>query len=489
MANVTTQHPEYASMAAFWSRCRDLIEGSDTVKRGSAYDPLGRSYSYLPTPPGMSAQDFEFYKARAQFFNAMARTVTALSGAVFTKPPTVECPDETKVQLEDLTSQDEPLDVVAQKIVTEVISVGRVGVFLEMPEKAPAGTPPYWAMRLAQNITNWRTARVGDDPAKLVLVVIAEEAEAPDEFGHDCVTQYRQLALVDGKYQVRVWTRKDTGTKTAEYEPGEWIVPMRRGVALDFIPFTFVGIDGVSPCVSKPPLLDLANVNVGHFRNSADHEQGLFNTAIPTYFAAGMTANSTPLKVGGSAAWMLPQGATAGVLEFSGAGMKAILDAMTAKEKQMASLGARLLEDPSANAAETATAVRMRHSGEGAALRTIAGAGSTALTTLLRWHAWWAGTGGIDQSIKVALAQEFSNIRATPEEVKALVLQVQAGLIGYETFYANLQKGGWTREGVSAAEELKAIEAEEPMRPEPPEPTPPKPGDPPMPMPPNPAVA
>jgi len=45
----------------------------------------------------------------------------------------------------------------------------------------------------------------------------------------------------------------------------------------------------------------------------------------------------------------------------------------------------------------------------------------------------------------------------------------------------------WSRDGISAEEERKAIEAEDPMRPEPPEPQ--KPGDPQMRMPPNPAVA
>jgi hypothetical protein len=461
---VATEHPEFKEARPLWARMRALIEGAEAVKAGSQYDPSGRTFQYLPTPPGMTQEDFGFYRERAQFYNALARTVVALAGAVFAKPPVIDAPDDVKQYAEDLTRKNEPLDTVALEIVTELVAVGRYAVFLDLSEAAPAGTFPYWALREAESVINWRTARVGSDPDQLVMVVIAEREEVDSEFGHECVMAYRQMTLVDGVYQSRMWRRVGSAS---EFTPGPWIISKRRGVPLDFIPFLFINAGGVDPCPTKPPLIDLGNVNIGHFRNSADHEQGLFNTAIPTYWAAGLAANSQPLKVGGSMAWMLPKDAAAGVLEFSGAGMKAILDAMAAKERQMATLGARLLEDPSAIAAETATAVRIKHSGEGAALRTISSTASTALTTLLRWAAWWAGSGEIDQGITVKLNQEFTNVKAAPAEITEQRNLWQARATSHETLYHALQEGGWAREGVDLDTERRAIDAEEALSPKP----------------------
>src|SRR3990172_10414806 len=213
-ANVTTQHPEYVEAAPKWQRCRDLIEGSDRVKANSPY--TGRMLTtttpeiprtlapgaspYLPTPPGMTAEDFEFYKQRAQFFNAAARTVTALSGAVFQKPPTVVAPESIRPHLEDLTMLDEPLDVVAQRIVTEDISVGRYAILVD---RAPvvdgqAEGRPYWVTIPSERIINWKTGQVGNDPDQLVIVVIREDAPTPnrDEFSYETQARYKQLALV-----------------------------------------------------------------------------------------------------------------------------------------------------------------------------------------------------------------------------------------------------------------------------------------------------
>jgi hypothetical protein len=86
-------------------------------------------------------------------------------------------------------------------------------------------------------------------------------------------------------------------------------------------------------------------------------------------------------------------------------------------------------------------------------------------------HTWWLGGEKNPAAAKagVALNKEFANIQASPEEVKAALLVHQAGKSSFATFYERLTKGGWTRDGVSAEDELAEIEREEPMREEPPD--------------------
>lgn len=444
--DITTKHPQYEAVSKQWERCRDFRAGSDTVKKGS----------YLPQPAGMLDSDFMFYKTRAQYVNAMGRTVQALTGALLRSDPAVEFPERLRDHLDDITMADESFNMVVQHIAAEVLTVGRIGVLVDMALEG--GKRPYWTTISAERIINWRTEKVGADPARLTLVVIEEapRKETDNSYAHETETRYRELALEDDVYQARIWA--ESGEDTKKYVAGDWIIPTRLGTPLDYIPFTFIGPDSITPSVSKPPLVDLVDVLAGHFFNSADEEHSLFYVSQPTPWVSGTTGDS-PLKIGSSVAWELPEGGRAGMLEHSGEGIGAIRQAMAAKEQRMAALGARLLEYPRSSTDETATAVRVRHSGDEAALSFIGSAMSAGLTQILRRHAWWSGTGEMPTDVSVEISDKFLNVTATPDEVKALLLLLQSDSIDYPTFYERLQQGGWAREGVTADEELAGIRA------------------------------
>ncbi len=131
---------------------------------------------------------------------------------------------------------------------------------------------------------------------------------------------------------------------------------------------------------------------------------------------------------------------------------------MERKEKTMAMLGARLLEEQP-RSQETATAVRMRHGGEHATLRTEAGSVEADLTRALQMHAWWAGneTTPNDVEASVNLNKDFLPEPMDPEMLKAAILALQSEHVSFETFYYWLQRGEMARPGISDEEELAAI--------------------------------
>ena len=63
--------------------------------------------------------------------------------------------------------------------------------------------------------------------------------------------------------------------------------PERRRESIPFIPFTFFGPGGIDPMPMRPPLIDLVEVNLAHYRVSADHKHALFLTAQPTPWVSG----------------------------------------------------------------------------------------------------------------------------------------------------------------------------------------------------------
>ena len=196
----------------------------------------------------------------------------------------------------------------------------------------------------------------------------------------------------------------------------------------------------------RPPLIDLVEVNLAHYRVSADHKHALFLTAQPTPWAVGVKGE-TDLKIGSSSAWVFEApDVKVGMLEFTGQGVEAMQSDLKDMQQQMSVLGARLLEVPPTHQ-EAAAAVRMRHAGDDAVLQKIAMSVGGGLSQVLRQHAWWSGTGEYDETISAALSREFFAVRMGPEELQALLLAVQAGQLGARRPTRHVILDGYTRVG------------------------------------------
>ena len=368
---VSTPSPEYEAALPRWQRCRDAFEGSDAVK--------ARATAYLPALEGHqgSSQKYDAYKTRAVFYNATARTVAGLLGSVFRAAPSWTFPAAIEDDLTDVTLMGRPLVSFALMAFKELLVTGRVGVQVDMPNKEPAAgatTRPYWVLRRAEDILSWRTVvRDGQEIlTRVVLSEVVEEDNPKDEWSPTLVDQIRVLELVSQAsgattYQIRRFRNK----KASEEAEDQWkqhdevIVPLKHGDRLTYIPFQFIGPTSVTPAIEKSPILDIADVNLSHYRTSADFEHGAHVTALPTPWVSGVDPELVDtFPIGSDTAWVLqhPQ-AQAGMLEFTGDGLKTLERSLSVKQEQMASLGARLIESRKA-AAETAEALRLAMSGD-----------------------------------------------------------------------------------------------------------------------------
>lgn len=460
---VNNQREDYKETKLKWDRLRDCFDGRDAV--------LKAGNKYVPDLPGADTAQNIAYRKRGSFYNALQRTVAGLAGAIFQKSPEVVVTDIVTPILDDVTMTGVDFEMFAGDAGREVVLTGRYGVLVDMPV---AGTTdearPYLVGYKAEDIINWRTERQGGDEEIMMLVLHerVEDADDDDPFCTEVIDQYRVLELKENRCTVQLWREHEKSKGTFVTYEGETVL-MRRGVPLDFIPFVFLGAQHSTPDLERPPLIDLADVNLGHWRNSCDHEYGLHLVALPTPWVAGSRGSREgPMKIGPSVVWELEVTGQAGMLEFSGAGLKSITDAMDVKVKQMASLGARLFEEGVSR--ETATAVLIRHSGEHATLRTIAGSIESGFSIILQIVGWWIGgeTSPVDVEANVELNKEYLDIKATAQEVQVALTALQAGEISFDTWWDIISTGGWGREGVDAEAELKAIKERKALAPEPP---------------------
>ena len=467
---IEVTHEGYDKFIADWMDCQSVLDGGRAIKVEGT--------RFLPQPEGMSNDAYEAYVQRALFYGATGRTVEALTGAVFRREPTVELPTAFEDELEDVTLSGVSFQAIAQYIFSRVLGVGRHGVLIDWSD---TNARPYWSRYDATSITNWQTQRIGGKQV-LTQVILHEIATTPsdDPFRPHQTEQYRQLkldtlvadgtetsaAIVTYEYHNIVWqpevTKDETGREKVEWKVVSDTVPKRRGELIPFIPFTFFGPGGIDPMPMRPPLIDLVEVNLAHYRVSADHKHALFLTAQPTPWVTGWKdIDGEDLLIGSGSAWRFDNAdAKVGMLEFTGSGVEAMRLDLRDMQGQMSVLGARLLEVPPTHQ-EAAAAVRMRHAGDDAVLQKIAMSVGGGLSQVLRQHAWWSGTSEYDETITASLSREFFAVRMGAQELQALLLTVQAGQMSYATFYRQLQLGGIARPGVSEEDEKHAIGADD----------------------------
>jgi hypothetical protein len=457
---VNSSHYLYDDYVHRWKRCRDAYEGGDAVKRMSTL--------YLPLLEGhtsSAATGYVGYLNRALFYPATGRTVAGLTGLVFAKPPTAtNVPALRREEFNDVTLNGTPLASFGMQLCHEALVTGRAGVLIDMPPVIAPGQRPYWVLYRAEQITNWRVQRINGKQT-LTMVVLREvvEAQGDDQFDLHQVTQYRVLELTGGVYTVTLWREKKNDKNEVEWVSGVTLTPQRRGQPLPFIPFYFFTPTGLESDVVPPPLLPLVDVNLSHYRTSADHEHGAHFTALPTPYVTGHTVkDGETLAIGSGTAWILPNPAAAcGMLEFTGAGLASLKELKEEKRQLMVTLGARMLETQPSTQEAYAT-VRLRHSGESSALSVLAEALGQALTQSVKWHLWWEGYElAALVSLQISMNPEIMD-ELSAEDIRVLVETWQKKGISKKTLFYNLQWGEWTRPGVTFEEEEQEIENEKP---------------------------
>jgi len=451
---VEAVHSDWTRRQIQWARIRDALEGQDEIKENGE--------AYLKRPDGMTQNAYDAYKERAQFYPVAERTLRGLSGLVFRNAAQFELPTRLEPLREAATTDGNTLEVMSEMLVNEVLSVGRYGLLVDYAtENTTVTSVPYIATYTAENITDWRVQFVGGLRV-LTRVVLKDDFDQDDEDVNDTAEQRLELVLNDqGNYEVRKWRaasanlKKDDGGSFVMIDA---VVPTVNGKPLKSIPFIFVNPYDLRPEVEKPPMLDLVDVNVGHYRNSADYEHALFLTAQPTPWVSGpLNADNTPSAIGSGAFWVLPEGSQAGMLEFSGPGIQAQERAMEAKENRMASLGARMIHE-GRQRNEAADTAKMRGRSELSLLTNVVNMAQAGLERALRIAAEW--TGGNPDEVKVTLNRDWVSTQMEATSITALVKAWQAGGISHQTLYENMQRGEIAPVDRSFDDEKELIEDE-----------------------------
>lgn len=469
--SVNTQHDVHKRLMPVWRKVRDCVEGARAVKEAGD--------TYLPRLGGQESTEYDAYKERATFFEATKRTRAGLVGAVFRKDPIIEASDKVREEfLESVTKDVRSLDIFAKHVLKEVLMTAKLGVLIDMPEEAEE---PTFVSYVAESIINWKKEII-DGKEKWAMLVFEEESEARGvtEFDVARGTQYLVLDLfreeegAKAKYRVRRFEKSDSTTaaissssskskegdrnKIGDFvQIGEDSFPTVKGKPWEEIPFVMITAeeeeDDEDP---SSPLEGIAELNVSHYRSSADLEHGRHWTALPTPWITGVE-KGPKLKIGSQTAWTIPDSeAEVGMLEFTGEGLKSLVEALKEKQEQMAVLGARLLEEEK-RGVEAADTHKLRKVGENSVLASVAKSVAKGINRCLEFATIWDGTLG---EMTIELNTDYGISQIETEMLKTLLLGIQGGKISFETFYYNMQRGEMYPEDHTEEDERDAIQTD-----------------------------
>lgn len=459
---VAANHADYTKATKKWKRCRDACAGSDAIKdAGTDYLPMLSSHKR----GGRGSEKYEAYKKRALWYNASRRTRIGLAGAITQTAPKVK----TTARFESVAKS------VAQhyiKHVEEQLEVGRLALVVNQKDREDA----YVVLWDAESVVNWGFTTVNGEQRLRFLVIEDEETESTGEGLQSLLVEPKTVRHVYFMAAGRCMYAKASKPKDKD----EWVTPdpvpltARGDRPLDHIPARIVSAFGVDePYVDDPLLLDLVDVNISHYMNSADLELGRHWTALPTAWASGFPTKddrgeNIEFAVGGENAWITEQsGAAAGYLEFSGAGLGHISSGMQDKQAMMAVMGARLIEEakPSVEAAQT---IRTRAAGDKSIVSRVCATTSDALTWAFRECLWFNFVGyeePEDDADSIAVDGDIFNEGMDSGTLTALTAALQQNAISYQTYFARLKEGKVIPESTTIEEESANIDAGRPGAP------------------------
>jgi len=468
---------EYRKYKRVWEKCTDCYNGQEEIKKkGTVYLPKLSGQAYQTDKSYTTADDrdkglihleseYETYLKRAIFYNYTKKITRGLVEQLFRKNVKTKVPPKLQEVVDKFTLDGKSMITAIKESNTDILLNYRNVLVLDYPvnednniktiaDKEKANIRPYAVYYNASDIINWRYQLV-NNKSTLTLVVIKECVEEYEEgaFEPEEIIQYRTMNLIDGQYVVRIYRKGEGKSDFSQY--GDDIIPKINGASLDFIPCFFLTPEGISNRLDYPFVNDIADINIGHYINSADYENSLNVTGSPTPVVQGLDDEQyrdEPVGLGNRILKLNTDG-QAYYMEYKGQGPEAIKTAMDKKVDVMSVLAGKMLQnDP--NGIESAETATIHKAGEQGQLASMAVSLAQAYEFILNLMAVWMGINGeidiefnTDFSVKTLDAQIFSNLNNAKEK----------GFISFETYYYNLKKNEMLQKDWSIEQEREAI--------------------------------
>ena len=427
VTEVQQQNQAWRNMQSHWGLIEDLIEGTSKIR--------GKARIYLKQEPREEDESYDVRLSRSVCPPYYVRMERMLAGMLTRKPVRLtDVPEIIEEQLFDTDLEGNNLTNFIYNISRLCIRYGHVGVLVDAPAE---GGRPYWIPYTPRDIIGWRT-EIDNGLRKLTQLRLTERVVRPKGlYGEETVEQIR--VLEPGTFQLFQRNNKGDFKKVNE-----------GTTSLDFIPFSVAYSNKVGIFESRPPLEDIAELNIKSYQIQSDYDNQLHISAVPMLAFFGFPAAAEEVSAGPSEALSLPEGSRASYIEPNGNSFNAQRERIDKLEYQINELGLAAILGQKMSA-ETATSKRIDRSQGDSTMMVLSQQIQDLIDNCLKFHAAFekqsvAGTSFVNR--------DFVDSSLEPAQVDALLKIYAQGIIDQEELLKKLIEGEVLSDSINIEEML-----------------------------------
>ena len=456
----------YRRMEPRSTKCRACMLGTEAIRAGGT--------DFVPQYANESDDRYEVRKNLAAFYNGFARTVLASVGMLLEEEPTLgaDMPPELVDLSENIDAAGTHVTVFARRLATAGIVDSHAGILVEhsrpggpgvdmsrasaaAQEAVRSGAPidskdeellglrPYFLLFKADDIFRPLYETV-NGVRTLVLLVLREVITVRvGQFGTRTQTQYRVYTNERGTISYQLWVSPNLGGEGGgrpTLTEGPTVITNQTE-----IPWSpFIAGEEVAQGEYKPPLSDLADLNIQYHNSLTNHLSLQALAMVPTPVRIGATPDAdgiyppivlgpgntieAPVVVGvpNPVYWLSPDIAVLAPGE----------NTLLTTKADMGAVGSAFLS-PETRVRETAAAKRIDSAAQRATLATVARALKDCLERAYGFMAKYRGlVGG-----SITLNNDFTGEGVDPAYLAVLVTAYQDNVLTLEELRTVIQTG------------------------------------------------
>jgi len=435
----------------------DMVKGWEIMKavtNGTEY-LRDNSEAFLPLEP---REDYTAYLSRvnrAVFSPYTQRLIRAATGLIMRKPITLIGDSYwTDVFAKDVDGCGSDLDEYARRVLICSLTYGQSHILVDYP--APTGAlslaeeraqnrRPYWIEIDPTNIYGWRLDREVNY-GSMIQVRIAEKAVVPSgEFGEQVFDQVR--VIEPGKFSIyrKVSPKKDLINLEDTSYAGNFDGPENEKdyelvdsgeFSLGEVPLVSVYSGKTDTLTSKPPLLDIAYLNLAHFQRQADLIHSLHVASQPMLVLEGWDDQTKDTTISVNYAMATQPGNKVYYVEPASSAFEAQTNEIQELQLQMATLGISTLSQQKF-VAESADARRLDRVDTNSMLSMVSLELEQKLQKVFNLSANYLGI----EPPEVKISRDFDIERLIGQDITALTSLFDQKVIDREEFRDILVQG------------------------------------------------
>lgn len=440
--------PAYWQQAIWWEPIRACLEGTAYLRANAD--------RYLPQQPMELDDSWTGRVSRSVFSPYFHRVVRTAVGLILRKPIILDGGDEAywdEWRL-DCDRMGTDLDEFVRNQLFLSVAYGHSSWMVDFPDAKEIRTlrdqyqaqlKPYFVSVDPWSVIGWRQDP-RKDAGKLQQVRLKEVVSVPKgRFGNE----YRQRVRVMEPDRWEIWERQEDG-------PVTWIMVEDGPITVGEIPLVTTYAGKMGTLFSKPPMTEVAQLNLTHYQRHADLIQALHVAAQPIMVLKGWDDQADPVGLSVNNALVLPPEGDAKYVEPASSAFDAQRAELDALVDEMKTLGLAVLTQQK-NQAESGLAKSLDRMDANSMLAVISKDLEGSLQQAMNMAATYAGV----QPPKVAIDRDYNVETLDGQGMTAINTLFTSGLLDQQTALELLKRGEILSDNMDVESILAASEAEQ----------------------------